>query len=128
MSLPDPKLSFGARERTGEIEQSSVTWRLADDLFRAVSLPWHPDLLSSGPSLTFRLDQVSGDRSSVRDHMDRLADYIEQMSRWLEDGRIQYRENIVKGLEHAPDALIDLLAGKNLGKQILQIGDDPSRS
>ncbi len=60
--------------------------------------------------------------------MDRLADYIEQMSRWLEDGRIQYRENIVKGLEHAPDALIDLLAGKNLGKQILQIGDDPSRS
>ena len=26
----DPKATFGARERTGEIEQNSVTWRLAD--------------------------------------------------------------------------------------------------
>lgn len=64
---------------------------------------------------------------SVRDHMDRMPAYIDEIGRMLKDGRIRYRENIVKGLESAPDALIGLLAGENLGKQILQIGDDPTR-
>jgi len=34
--------------------------QLADDLFRGMSLPWHLDLLSNGPRLTFRLGQVLG--------------------------------------------------------------------
>ena len=38
--------------------------KLADDLLGVVSLPWHPDLLSNSPSLTFGLDQVSGVRSA----------------------------------------------------------------
>jgi len=46
----------------------------------------------------------------------------------LREGRIRYHENIVSGLEHAPDALIDLFAGRNIGKQILQIGEDPARA
>ncbi len=33
--------------------------QLADNLLEGVSLPWHPDLLSNRPSLTFGLDQVS---------------------------------------------------------------------
>ena len=39
--------------------------QLADDLFRGMSLPWHLDLLSNGPSLTFRLGQVLGGRSDI---------------------------------------------------------------
>ncbi len=65
---------------------------------------------------------------SVRDHMERLPRYIEEMSGWLGEGRIRYHENIVSGLERAPDALIDLFAGRNIGKQILQIGEDPART
>jgi len=76
--------------------------------------------------LQFNRARIQG--FSVRDHMERLPGYIEEMSGWLKEGRIQYRENIVRGLEYAPDALTDLLAGRNIGKQILQIGDDPVRA
>lgn len=32
-----------------------------------------------------------------------------------------YRENIVRGIENAPQAFIGMLQGKNLGKQLVQI-------
>lgn len=76
--------------------------------------------------LQFKRARMQG--FSVRDYMERLPRYIDEMSGWLREGRIRYHENIVSGLERAPDALIDLLAGRNIGKQILQIGEDPART
>ncbi len=45
------------------------------------------------------------------------------MSTWLEEGRIKYREDIVEGLENAPQALIGLLEGKNFGKLVIGIAN-----
>jgi NADPH-dependent curcumin reductase len=42
-------------------------------------------------------------------------------------GRLKYREDIVEGLDNAPDAFIGLLQGRNFGKLIVQLGDDPTR-
>ena len=39
----------------------------------------------------------------------------------VEDGSIKYRETIVNGLENAPNALNDVLSGKNFGKQLIKI-------
>ncbi len=36
------------------------------------------------------------------------------MSQWLAEGKIHYREDLVQGLENAPQAFIGLLEGKNL--------------
>jgi len=87
----------------------------------------------SRPHGVRNLEQLQFNRArmvgfSVRDHMERLPPYVAEMSGWLREGRIRYHENIVSGLEHAPDALIDLFAGRNIGKQILQIGEDPARA
>ena len=38
----------------------------------------------------------------------------------LED-KIKYKETITKGFENAPQALRDVLTGKNFGKQIIEI-------
>ena len=65
---------------------------------------------------------------SVRHHEHRLPDYIAEMSAWLRDGRITYREHITKGIENGPAALVGMMRGENIGKQILQIGEDTSRS
>jgi NADPH-dependent curcumin reductase CurA len=43
------------------------------------------------------------------------------MHRWLADGRIKYHEDVVDGLEKAPEAFIGLLQGKNFGKQIIRV-------
>ncbi|MBM2576839.1 NADP-dependent oxidoreductase [Jannaschia sp. Os4] len=44
------------------------------------------------------------------------------MTRWVAEGRIAYREQVVEGLEAAPAALRDLLAGRGFGKMVVRLG------
>ncbi len=42
---------------------------------------------------------------------------------WLKDGKLKYRETVVEGIENAPQAFIDMLKGRNTGKQIVKLAD-----
>ena len=44
---------------------------------------------------------------------------------WVQSGQIKVTEDIVEGLERAPEALIGLLAGDNTGKRMVRVGPDP---
>jgi NADPH-dependent curcumin reductase len=57
----------------------------------------------------------------ITDHSDRLDDFLRDVSAWLREGRIKYREDIVNGLEHAPEAFTGLLQGRNFGKLIIRV-------
>ncbi len=46
-----------------------------------------------------------------------------RLAGWLRDGRLKYREDIVKGIENAPGAFIGLLRGENFGKRIVKVAD-----
>jgi len=63
----------------------------------------------------------------ISDHLDRMGDFLTDCSRWLREGQLKYREDVVHGLDHAPAAFIGLLEGKNFGKLIVQVGTDPTR-
>ncbi|MBV8889223.1 MAG: NADP-dependent oxidoreductase [Alphaproteobacteria bacterium] len=63
----------------------------------------------------------------VGDQRQRIAEYRAMAAPLLRDGRLKYREDIVEGLDHAPEAFIGLLQGKNFGKLLVKLGDDPSR-
>jgi NADPH-dependent curcumin reductase CurA len=43
------------------------------------------------------------------------------MGDWVREGRIKYREDVVEGLENAPDAFIAMLQGGNFGKLIVHV-------
>jgi NADPH-dependent curcumin reductase CurA len=58
------------------------------------------------------------------DYGDRYGEFYQQMSAWLAEGRIKYREDIVDGLENAPEAFIGLLEGRNFGKLIIRVAPD----
>jgi NADPH-dependent curcumin reductase CurA len=45
----------------------------------------------------------------------------------LKSGELKYREDIVDGLDRAPEAFIGLLQGRNFGKLVVKLGDDPTR-
>lgn len=59
----------------------------------------------------------------LADHHD---DFLRDMSRWIEDGAVRYREDVVHGLDAAPEAFRGLLSGRNFGKLLVQVGKDPS--
>lgn len=54
------------------------------------------------------------------------ANFQRDMSEWVQAGSVRYREDIVQGLENAPEAFRGMLHGKNFGKLIVQVGNAPS--
>ncbi|HAS6237907.1 TPA: zinc-binding dehydrogenase [Vibrio vulnificus] len=54
------------------------------------------------------------------DYGHRYGEFAADMTQWLAQGKIHYREHLVQGLENAPDAFIGLLEGKNFGKMVVQ--------
>jgi len=53
-------------------------------------------------------------------------EFVGEMRTWLAEGKIQYKEQRVQGLENAPQALNDLLVGKSFGKMVVEVGVGPS--
>ena len=61
-------------------------------------------------------------------HAHRHADFRDSMSGWLEAGKIKYREDVVHGLENAPEAFLGLLEGRNFGKLVVATGARDARA
>ncbi|EPH5594299.1 NADP-dependent oxidoreductase [Vibrio alginolyticus] len=57
------------------------------------------------------------------DYGHRYGEFAQDINQWLAEGKIQYREHLVQGLDNAPEAFIGLLEGKNFGKLVVQIND-----
>jgi NADPH-dependent curcumin reductase CurA len=60
-------------------------------------------------------------------HEHRRAEFLQSMVGWLQAGKIKYREHVVQGLESAPEAFLDLLAGRNFGKVVVALGDSAAK-
>ena len=61
----------------------------------------------------------------VSDFAARYKEGLAQLTEWVRQGRLRYREDIVDGLERAPGALSDLLQGRNFGKMLVRVGPEP---
>jgi NADPH-dependent curcumin reductase CurA len=53
-----------------------------------------------------------------------FPDFAREMNGWIKGGKITYREEIIDGLENAPQAFIGLLRGDNFGKRVIRVGPD----
>ena len=81
------------------------------------------DVPPPGPSNLFLMVAkdltIRGFRGSSYVHL--FSEMSRDMGRWLEEGRIRYRETIVDGLERAPEALAGLMRGDTTGKTLVKI-------
>ncbi len=59
----------------------------------------------------------------VLDHRDRWPAAEEQIAGWIASGDLVPLEDVSEGLQHAPGALVDVLAGRNLGKRLIRVAD-----
>ena len=55
------------------------------------------------------------------DYAPRYNEFATDMAQWIADGKIKYREQVVDGLDAAPQAFIGLLKGENFGKLVIQV-------
>jgi NADPH-dependent curcumin reductase CurA len=62
----------------------------------------------------------------VSDQWQRFGEYRAMPAPLVRNGELKYREDIVEGLDRAPDAFIGLLEGRNFGKLLVKLGDDPT--
>ncbi len=80
-----------------------------------------------GPNLGF----VVGKRVRIQglivsDKPERFAEWRALATPWLAEGSLRYREDVIDGLENAPNALAGMLGGKNFGKLLIRVAHDPA--
>jgi NADPH-dependent curcumin reductase len=83
--------------------------------------------LPGGPDRTPQLfRQLLTKRLTIRGFI--VSDFASQaeafgrdVSTWLQQGKIKYKEDVVEGLENAPQAFLGLLQGKNFGKLLVRV-------
>jgi NADPH-dependent curcumin reductase CurA len=80
----------------------------------------------SPATVTVDLMGLIGKRISLRgftasDHPELQADWLADSARWLAEGALVMPHREVAGLENAPGALLDLLAGRHLGTVVVSV-------
>jgi hypothetical protein len=63
----------------------------------------------------------------VSDQWQRFGEYRAMAAPLVRSGALKYREDIVEGLDQAPEAFIGLLQGRNFGKLLVKLSEDPTR-
>ncbi|MGA9266589.1 MAG: NADP-dependent oxidoreductase [Rhodomicrobium sp.] len=90
--------------------------------YNATALPEGPDRTATlmRTILTKRL-RVQG--FIVYDFAEQMRDFLREVGSWVREGKLKYKEDIVEGLENAPQAFIGLLRGANFGKLLVKVSD-----
>jgi NADPH-dependent curcumin reductase CurA len=57
----------------------------------------------------------------IFDYESRTAEAVPRLAQWVREGKLRYREDILDGLERAPDAIAGLYRGDNLGKRLIRL-------
>ena len=65
--------------------------------------------------------QAKAEGFLVAQFADRHEEALKQLSLWLHEKKLRYREDIVDGLENAPAAFIGMLEGRNIGKRLVRV-------
>lgn len=84
---------------------------------------YNNEKIEYGPRVQGQLIQRSAKMQGfiVSDFANRHSEGLSQLGKWIQEGVLTYRENIITGLENAPDAFIGLLKGENIGKQLVKV-------
>ena len=117
-----------------DIYFDSIGGRITDEVMRQLNTRgrvavcdqmsmYNPEEPDSGPRYFAQLvlKQAKVEGFLVQQFADRFEEGLRQLSTWLREKKLKYQEDIVEGLENAPRALIDMIEGQNVGKQLVRI-------
>jgi len=88
--------------------------------YNQTELPPGPDRMSLLQGLILRRSlKMQG--FIVSNYQNRIPDFVSDMTGWLAQGKVKYREDMVEGLENAPEAFLGLFSGQNFGKLVVKV-------
>ena len=91
--------------------------------YNATELPDGPDRLSVLPRLLLTKRIRMQGFIVFEEFADRHAEFAAAMIPLVRNGKVRYREDMVEGLDNAPEAFIGLLQGRNFGKLVVKVSD-----
>jgi NADPH-dependent curcumin reductase len=92
--------------------------------YNATELPPGPDRLGLLMGTLLRLRIKMQGFIVFDDYGPRWNEFADAMGTWVIDGKVKVREDMVFGLENAPEAFIGLLQGRNFGKLVIQLAHE----
>lgn len=89
--------------------------------YNLTAAPDGPDRLPGFMGLVLRRSLTV--RGFIQDEFTRShgRDFVRDMTGWVADGSVRYREDVVEGLDNAPEAFRGLLSGRNFGKLVVKV-------
>jgi NADPH-dependent curcumin reductase len=114
----------GLFENVGGVPFATCMRRLNDFARVAIcgliaSYEGEPTVLDNVATLLITRSKIEG--FIISDHRTLWPQALSELAGHVADKRIRYRETIAQGLEKAPEALIDVLKGRNFGKQLVKL-------
>ncbi|EEB71082.1 quinone oxidoreductase [Ruegeria sp. R11] len=91
--------------------------------YNATTLPEGPDRMN------YLMGQLLRKRITMRgfivfdDFGHLYPEFAKQMTGWVQEGKVKYREEMIEGLEQAPAAFVGLLRGEAFGKRVIHLAD-----
>lgn len=92
--------------------------------YNATELPNGPDRLPLLQGLILRKRIKMQGFIIFDDYAESFPEFLQQMGEWVSQGKIKFREDVVDGLENAPQAFFGLLKGKNFGKLVIRAAEE----
>ena len=85
-------------------------------LYNNTEIPTGPSIL---PRLLTRSVMLKG--FIVSNYSDRFSEGLTQLTKWVSEGKLNYKETIIQGFDKLPDAFLGLFSGKNQGKMMVEV-------
>jgi len=89
----------------------------AISMYNATELPPGP------PNLMLMVGkQLRMEGFIVSSSWDMMPAFHRDLSAWVKEGKVKWKETVFEGIEKAPDAFVGLFKGENLGKMLVKLG------
>jgi hypothetical protein len=88
--------------------------------YNQTALPSGPDRMSLLQAMILT-KSIKMQGFIVGNYLDRVPAFIGDMTQWMGEGKVRYREDVVDGLENAPEAFLGLFKGANFGKLVVKV-------
>jgi NADPH-dependent curcumin reductase CurA len=85
--------------------------------YNATGLPEGPRNIMFVMGKSLRLEGFN-----IANHFDHMPEFQREMSGWIHEGKITWKETIEHGIENAPTAFLKLFKGENFGKMLVKLG------